>query len=367
MLLRKYEPMSLKDFAGNRQQAAGILRWVKNWKKGKGLLLYGPPGVGKSLSVKLIAKELGCELVESYASDIRSASAIKETLLKAAKQRSIFYKKKLFVIDDAEALDSAAAIKGLVQESEFPVIVIATDAYEQKLRALRECCVLVKYERIAADDVEYFLRKVAVLEKMDMEMKAIRRIAVNCNGDLRAAIIDLFSGESRRDFEENIFAVMRTIFKTKSISAVSEAMRSAGESVIPWLQENIANEYRSEDEIAAAYDYLSKSDLFSARIIKRQSWSLQKFAYDLAAFGVSLSKKKAYAGFTRYQPPRRFYAGKGNDALEKIASALGTSRKKARSYIPLVSALLRKNAALAEKFSLEEGEAEEIISFSKKH
>ncbi|MBI4018372.1 MAG: hypothetical protein HY368_02080, partial [Candidatus Aenigmarchaeota archaeon] len=128
--------------------------------------------------------------------------------------------------------------------------------------------------------------------------------------------------------------------------------------VIPWLEENIPAEYKSAEEVALAFDYLSKSDLFAARITKRQSWSLQKFSFDLALFGVALAKKRSYAGFVKYQPPRRFYSN--NEATEKIAAALGVSKRKAREYTRLVSVLIQKDAGLAGKFSFDESDLDEL-------
>jgi replication factor C subunit 1 len=42
----------------------------------KAALLSGPPGIGKTTSVRVIAKQLNLHLVEWNASDIRSKSAI---------------------------------------------------------------------------------------------------------------------------------------------------------------------------------------------------------------------------------------------------------------------------------------------------
>ncbi len=361
MLLEKYAPKTTKEFLGNRKQLSGIYKWLKNWEKSRALLLHGPHGVGKSLSIKLVAKELQLEIVESYASDNRGAALIKETLLQAAKQRSMFYKGKIFVIDDAEALSNAKPIAGLIEKSEFPVIVIADDAYSRNLRLLHNYCSLIKFDKIDKEIIEDFLKKIAVKENISIDTRAIRRIASMCNGDLRAALLDLQSlnTEHARDFEENIFQVMRIIFKTRSIRRAKEAAESSSDDVVAWLEENIANEYRDTEEIAAAYDYLSKADLFRARIIKRQSWSLEKFSSVLAVGGVAMSKKRLYLN-SRYSPPRFYY----NDekTLEKIAATLKISKRKARFYVNLINVLMKKDQKIAEKFSFDE---EDLMFFKK--
>ena len=52
MLLEKCEPKTITDMIGNVAQSKEIKKWIQAWKKGSALLLYGPTGCGKSLSVK---------------------------------------------------------------------------------------------------------------------------------------------------------------------------------------------------------------------------------------------------------------------------------------------------------------------------
>lgn len=349
MLLEKYEPSSLKEFLGNKAQLKMILDWLSKWEKGGALLIYGPCGVGKSLSIKLLAKQLSLELVESYASDNRSSQAIKDSLLKAAKQKSMFYKGKVLVIDDAETLVVKPIIE-LIQKSEYPVIIIA-GSYNKKLRLLHNFCTLVRFEKVNKDEVEDYLKKISFSEKLQADFRTIRRIASQCNGDVRAALLDLEAlSADLRDYEENIFNVIRTIFKTKSIASAREAAERTSDDVVAWLEENIANEYRGIEEIAKAYEYLAKADLFTARIAKRQSWNLQKYS-SLAVIGVAMSKKRVYLN-SSYSTPLRLH----NDerTLEKIGAALRVSKKKARDYVFLVKTLIKKDPAMAEKFDFDE-------------
>ena len=329
MLFLKHEPKTAAEMANPRQVLA-ITGWLKGWKQGKALLLYGPPGSGESLSAKLAAKHLGWELVVSNASESRSAASVREFLMNSSRQKSMFYKGKLLVVDDAEALDSSAAVAELVRESMHPVIIIAGDAYEPKLRALRQQCTLVKFEKLPVRDIESFLKRVCAAERIIADA---RKTAEACNGDMRAALIDLEAGPGARDTEENVFQSVRNIFKSSSMDQARNAAMQSSEVIVPWLEENIPNEYRHPEEIASAYGYLAKADIFSRRVSRRQSWSMQKFSYDLAVSGVALSKKKPYPGFSRYSPPK-FHPNNG--VLQKLAGALGVPARSAREYIPIL-------------------------------
>ncbi len=372
MLIQKYEPKSLKEILGNKMQILQIRNWLREWKKGSALILNGPPGVGKTLSVKLLAKELGCELVESYASDDRSASSIKESLLIASRQRSLFYTRKLFLIDDAECIDSAKPVIDVIKSSEFPVILITSDPYDRKFYNIRKYCKIVKFQRIRYDIISEFLQMVCEKEGIKYDKRAIGQLSKNCNGDVRAAITDLESSKNidinyvkelgYRNIEENVFETLKILFKATSIESLNIALENFQDEIVPWIAENLAEEYESPDEIAKAYNFLSKGDIFSARIIKRQSWSLQKYFFNISALGVALSKKKPYSKFTSYKPPR-FRSSKvlPDSLLSKIAGKTHVSRRRALDYIILLRNILETTGA-AKELGLTDEEVESILS-----
>ena len=133
----------------------------------------------------------------------------------------------------------------------------------------------------------------------------ISGIAENAAGDVRSALNDLqASRTSLRDRDKDIFNKMRTMFKaTEYKEARSIAHGDVDFDLLKlWIDENIPNEYETARDIAEAYDWLSKSDIFLGRI-RGNNWILFKYSIDLATAGVSLSKEKVYRKFTRYQFP----------------------------------------------------------------
>lgn len=356
MLLEKYRSKSLSDVIGNAKQIMEIKQWLA--RPAGALLIYGPPGCGKSLCIELIARELGYELVESHAVDERGYKELRMSIMKAAEQKSLFYKKKLILIDELELVDSVKAVAEIIHDSKYPVILIASDPYEPKLAQLRKSCRLVKFEKIRTDAIAGFLRAMCGKERIALNEGAVHQIANASNGDVRAAIIDLEScgAAAPRDKEENIFETLKILFKTMNLSNSRYAVESSEktpEELFLWLEENIQREYEQPDEIAAAYDCLSKADVVAARIIKRQSWTLQKYYMNFLC-SVSFAKTKSYSKFTPYIFPRIRYVNSFDSIAEKLSKKLHVSKKDALQYLPLIA--LIRNKDMHEELGLNEEE-----------
>ena len=156
MLVEKYKPKRLVEVVGQKIIIQKIIDYVKNWKPGKALLLYGPTGIGKTLMVEMVAKENKFNLIEISTSDKDVVSYVKEVLLPASKEGSLL-NKKLILIDDIDSFNDRGLIAEMIKmikESSGPVIMTANDAYESKLKTLRSYCILVRVNRIPVNFIE---------------------------------------------------------------------------------------------------------------------------------------------------------------------------------------------------------------------
>lgn len=373
MWVRKHSPRTLKEFVNQKEGVEKFLNWYNNWKKTrKPCLIYGPPGIGKTCFVYAFAHEKKLEVIELNASDFRDATTLKRILGSAVSQSSLFGKGKIFLIDEIDGIagkedrGGLAEILKIIPNSKNPVVFTANDAWDPKLKSIREISEIIEFKKIGARDMEKALKFILSKEGIEYEQNVIKQIVLRNEGDLRSAINDLETiarGKKKitikdlealgyREREQNIFDILKIIFKTKSIRGARFAILSSDrdpEEIIWWVENNIFNEYENAEEIAKAYETLAKADIFRRRITMRQNWRLMMYMIDLIA-SVAVCKRDTYRKFTKYQYPDRlkilsttkFKREAEKEKLENLSKKLHCSTRKIKTeYLPYLKDLLK--------------------------
>ncbi len=374
-LVEKYRPQKLKDIVGQDSAMQELLKWIKNFKKEKhrAIILHGPAGNGKTALATALANELSYELIQMNASDFRTEKAIMEKIGHAVTQQSLVQKRgKIILIDEIDGIygtsdrGGISALQKIIRTTNYPVIFTANDMWIDKLRFLRLGCKLIQMKRVDLRTVAKRLSEIAESEEIKIKETILHEVARRAEGDLRAAINDLQTLSSLkkitdddleiipgREKEIPIFETLLAVFKSKDWKIISRAFSNSDKTpdeVFLWVAENITNEYEKPEEIAAAYDMLSRADVFRGRIFHNQAWGLQAFSNELMTLGVALAKKEKYRKFARYMPPKilqQMGASKGDrgtrDSIAKIIGAkLHCSKKQAVRQFPYLSLILKK-------------------------
>ncbi len=350
MWTEKYVPTSLSGLVGNPEALTELRMWASGWRQGqaqKPLLLVGPPGVGKTTSAHTIAREQGWSMVEFNASDTRNKEIIEKVVKGAAVNASFTGALRLVLLDEVDGVHGnddkggLSAILDVLKEGRNPIILTANDIYgDKRLAGIRTYCKVIQLRKIPYPTIAKFLREVAEKEGLDYDAVSINELAKNSSGDMRAALLDLESlsrGTNKitledvqqsgyRERTDNIFNAIRTLFVSSSLSEIRRTRNSVEvdpDLLKKWVDENIPRQFPMPASLAAAYDGLSRADIFDGRIFRRQHYGFMKYSGDMVA-SVGLRTNERAHGFISYQFPA---------ILKRLSMMKGSSKKSTISKI----------------------------------
>jgi len=232
--VEKHCPKTTSEMVGNR----AAVRELKNALASPGnrpILLVGPSGVGKSLSVYLAAKEENASVVEYNGGDCRKKSEI-ESIKERSAQMTIggdlkIDKKKLILLEEIENM--GVSDKGGLQEilnlfkaARVPLVMTANDKANQKIRSILNASTVITYQKIEAKPLETFLKTVFKAEAIGIPEHLLHQIAISSGGDARYALNTLeylckkkeitaedIKSVGKHMSTQNIFDVTRNLFQ----------------------------------------------------------------------------------------------------------------------------------------------------------
>ena len=198
--------------------SAGLNRWedIFNTPKAQGktfsspngpwkaALLSGPPGIGKTTTATLVAKESGRDLLELNASDARSKKALSESLGDVTGSQVLNFKgggsktakKRCIIMDEVDGMGAGdrsgmAELIKMIKSSKVPIICICNDRQNQKIKSLVPYCLDLRFRRPTKSVIARRAIRIGEQEGMKVEANAAEAIAESCGNDIRQVLNSL--------------------------------------------------------------------------------------------------------------------------------------------------------------------------------
>ena len=283
MFVTKYRPCTVGDVIGHKDVIQSVREWFTSFgKERKGLLLTGPPGIGKTSLVHLIAAEMGYAVTEYNASDTRSVAMLKG-LVGLGMNR---LRKEVIVMDEVDGLSERGGvgeIAELIRKSTSPVICIANDR-PPKLKPIINVCVDVKCRRPMCGTIATAMLKIVAKEGIAITRVELEEMCEKNGNDIRAMLnaLQFHSGSDASTIASkdtihrlDLFSATQKLFSTRCALSQSEDYVYVDYHMVPLMvQEAYISASTSVEELEAASDLLSHGDLIDRAIWKTQDWSL---------------------------------------------------------------------------------------------
>lgn len=380
----KHKPKSLNEIVGNKEAIQNFVEWMNSWAKGipkkRAAFIFGPPGIGKTVTVEAFAADFNMELVEKNASDYRTEEAINRFAGLASQYGSLFGGKRIILLDELDGLTGTAdkggvkAITDIVKVAKCPIVLIANNAYDPRFTNLRNYCLLIEFKKPSASEVIKHLKRICISEGIDADDDALKFIAQRSGGDVRSAVNDfqaLAQGKKKltyddvswlgyRDRQDTIFNVLRMIIYARTCNSAKQAVDLADvdiDMLFEWIYENVPAHLTDPHDLARAMDALSVADVYRGRIRATQDWSFTRYVIDYMTAGVAMARQNTKThGWIPFKFPTRIQMLSRSKAERAVQLSIGkkikgkchiSANSAVKEVLPYIKIIFKNNANMA--------------------
>lgn len=323
----KYAPKHTSDIVGNTESVAYIKTWLKNFQnqENASIIICGPHGVGKSIAVKVILKDLGYEMKYLSSSNIKQFKMLKDaTALVQTGNINLDMvfedgnakgkvKKTAVVIDDSETITLTSEknmILQLFKDNEakkmFPLIFLTNEQHSKMVSDIKKSCPEIKFNYPKTQDTSVFVKSICAKENIQLtDNVAITSIIQFSQYDIRRLLLILqdlkltygensigidewkkyMTSSHKKDKDIGLFEATKKILDNyKNINTCLQLYETEKVLLPLMVFENyprnvLSRQIQSSSELLNVMrkitDYVSLGDVIETNIYTDQNWYLQ--------------------------------------------------------------------------------------------
>ncbi|KAL5345825.1 DNA replication factor C complex subunit Rfc1 [Pseudogymnoascus australis] len=235
----KYAPSKMNQICGNKGQVDKIQSWLQGWPKAhklgfqlpgkdglgiyRSIVIYGPPGIGKTTAAHLASKLEGYDVIESNASDTRSKKLVESGLQDVLNNSSLlgFFagheeqvdskkKKIVLIMDEVDGMSAGdrggvGALAKICKKTDIPIILICNEFRIPKMNPFRHVVAEVPFRRPTVDQVRSRVATICHREGLKLSREAMDALIEGSNKDIRQVVNMLSSAkldQTAMDFDQ---------------------------------------------------------------------------------------------------------------------------------------------------------------------
>lgn len=280
----KYTPSTIAEIIGHKEPIQQLTQFLQAGRGG--VLIVGPPGIGKTTTVHVVARELGYKVAEHNASDTRSVSLLRGMIALGMKR----LQKEVVIMDEVDGLSGGGERGGigeladLIRKSNVPIICIANQL-PPKLKPLQNACQVIKFHRPVKSTIATALLGIAKKEGLTITKAELEGMCETSGNDIRSIVNRLqfdgkvkhVGGEKDAMLRLDLFSATQRLIGNKRLSITeAEDLVYVDYGMVPLMvQEGYLGASRgSLEDASAAAEEISFGDLINQRLWRTQDWSL---------------------------------------------------------------------------------------------
>ena len=360
----RYRPETERQLEGNVSNRKIIRNWLEQWQNGRpkkpGLLLVGPPGVGKTTIARAVANDMGWDVIELNASDARNAVAIRKAATNASTHRSLFMnensnKRTLILLDEVDHLtgglralsedrlkknlshdENAKTVSGdsggkaellrLLSETKQPVFLACNEemglwgrsgSWRSTRDRFMRHLIAIRFVRVSNDGLRRIAKRILSSENCTIDTDALDELIKRNPGDLRALVRDLqvistLASEhiskkdvlthyqlGQRDTSLEVFSGLQELYMARTADKASKVARTLDKSpddLVAWVSWNNAAVMTESSSIKRGSKALSVADKLLASRFTNTAQRSWYWGSQLASLAASVTSNAGQEG-----------------------------------------------------------------------
>ncbi|CAN7938591.1 unnamed protein product, partial [Ixodes hexagonus] len=225
MWVDRYRPQTTKQIIGQQGDKSNCHKlrvWLQNWHKSragpkkpppkwgggggdgsafKAALLSGSPGVGKTTTANLVAREAGFSVLELNASDTRSKKSLKQEVAELLGNQTLtgggLSSKHMLIMDEVDGMagnqdrGGVQELIALIRSTRIPIVCICNDRSHPKMRSLVNHCFDLRFFRPQVRQIQAAMMSIACKEGLSVTPAVVQEIIMASNQDVRQVLHNL--------------------------------------------------------------------------------------------------------------------------------------------------------------------------------